>query len=134
MRAIRAITDLGGSITALPGIELGADRWQLNNTVTFDSAASEPSTSARAASMSRSDRPPTQPEMTNDSRAFVRATADPNSREHNASPLPLSFGRCSSSGPSCSARPVVASCHDSPHGPRRHEARSARPNSSPFDE
>ena len=68
-------------------------------TVDFDSAASGPSTSARAASMSRSDRPRTQPEMTSDSSALVRVTPAPNSREQNASSVPRSFGRCSSTGP-----------------------------------
>jgi hypothetical protein len=68
-------------------------------TVDFDSAASAPSTSARAASMSRSDRPRTQPEMTSDSSALVRVTPAPNSREQNASSVPRSLGRCSSIGP-----------------------------------
>jgi hypothetical protein len=49
--------------------------------------------------MSRSDRPRTQPEMTNDSSALVRVTPAPNSREQNASSVPRSFGRCSSTGP-----------------------------------
>src|SRR5947209_19786161 len=43
-------------------------------TVDFDNAASAPSASARLASMARSDRPRTQPEITSDSSAFVRVT------------------------------------------------------------
>jgi hypothetical protein len=50
-------------------------------------------------SMSRSDRPRTQPEMTSDSSALVRVTPAPNSREQNAWSVPRSLGRCSSTGP-----------------------------------
>jgi len=37
--------------------------------------------------------------MANDSSALVRVTPAPNSREQNASSVPRSFGRCSSTGP-----------------------------------
>jgi hypothetical protein len=74
-------------------------RWQIRLTVDLDSAASGPSTSARAASMSRSDKPRSHPEITSDSSALVRVTPVPNSREQNASSVPRSFGRCSSTGP-----------------------------------
>ena len=50
---------------------------QIRLTVERDRAASAPSTSARAAWMSRSDRPRTQPEITKASRALVRVTPAP---------------------------------------------------------
>ncbi len=68
-------------------------------TVDFDSAASAPSASPNVASMSRSDRPRTQPAITSDSNALVRVTPSPNRREQNAASVPRSFGRCSSTGP-----------------------------------
>ena len=51
-------------------------RWQIRLAVDLDSAASGPRTSARVASMSRSDSPRTQPEITSDSNALVRATPE----------------------------------------------------------
>ena len=72
---------------------------QMRLTVDLDRAASGPSTSARAASMSRSDRPLTHPEMTRDSKAFVRVTPTPNSREQNTLSVSRSLGRDSSMGP-----------------------------------
>jgi hypothetical protein len=55
-------------------------RWQLRLTVERLRAASAPRTSAKAASMSRSDRPRTQPEITSDSNALVLVTPAPNNR------------------------------------------------------
>ena len=72
---------------------------QIRLTVERDRAACAPSTSARAASMSRSDRPRTQPESTKASRALVRVTPSPNRREQNRSWVARSLGRCSSTGP-----------------------------------
>jgi hypothetical protein len=72
---------------------------QIRPTVDFDSAASGPRTSARVASMSRSDRPRTQPEITSDSNAWVRVTPAPNRREQNAWSVPRNLGRCSSTAP-----------------------------------
>ena len=74
-------------------------RWQIRLTVERLRAASAPRTSAKAASMSRSDRPRTQPEITNDSKALVRVTPAPNSREQNAWSVPRSLGRCNSTAP-----------------------------------
>src|ERR671919_767286 len=62
-------------------------------TVDFDSAASAPSASARLASTSRTARPRTKPAMTRHSRALVRHTPTPSSRDAKASSLPRSFGR-----------------------------------------
>ena len=74
-------------------------RWQIRLTVERLRAASAPRTSAKAASMSRSDRPRTQPEITSDSNALVRVTPAPNNREQNAWSVARSLGRCSSTGP-----------------------------------
>ena len=59
-------------------------RWQIRLTVDLDKAASGPSTSARVASMSRSDSPRTHPEITKASNALVRVTPAPNNLEQNA--------------------------------------------------
>ncbi len=72
---------------------------QIRLTVERDNAACEPSTSANAASMSRSDKPRTHPEITNASRAWVRVTPAPNSREQNRSSVSRSFGRHNSTEP-----------------------------------
>lgn len=58
-----------------------------------------PSASARAASTSRTDRPRTNPAITNVSNAFVLVTPVPNSRETNASWVPRNFGRATVTGP-----------------------------------
>ena len=54
---------------------------QIRDTVDFDRAASGPSASARSASMSRSDRPLTHPEITKASSGADRTTPLPNSWE-----------------------------------------------------
>jgi hypothetical protein len=59
----------------------------------LDSAACGPNASARQASTSRTDRPRTNPAITNVSNAFVLDTPVPNNREQNASSVPRSFGR-----------------------------------------
>ena len=73
--------------------------WQTRDTVDFDSAASAPSASARVFSTSRTDRPRTNPAITNDSNAFDLVTALPNSCEANASVVPRSLGRATVTGP-----------------------------------
>jgi hypothetical protein len=72
---------------------------QTRLTVDFDRAASGPSASASDASTSRVDRPRTNPAMTSDSKALVRVTCLPSSREANASSVPRSFGRSKVTGP-----------------------------------
>src|SRR6266511_214485 len=73
--------------------------WQTRETVDLDSAACGPSASARQASTSRTDRPRTNPAITNVSNALVLDTPVPNSREQNASSVPRTLGRCSVTGP-----------------------------------
>jgi hypothetical protein len=68
-------------------------------TVDFDSAASGPSASAKAASTSRTERPRTNPEMTRASSALVRDTPLPSSRDVNGSLVPRSLGRSNTTGP-----------------------------------
>ena len=72
---------------------------QMRETVDLDSAASEPSASARVASTSRTDSPRTKLAMTRDSKALVRHTPVPSSREAKASSVPRSFGRSRVIGP-----------------------------------
>jgi hypothetical protein len=72
---------------------------QMRLTVDFDSAASGPSASARAASTSRVDRPRTNPAMTSASSALLRDTSLPSSRETNGSVVARTFGRSSVTGP-----------------------------------
>src|SRR5215212_11811773 len=72
---------------------------QMRLTVDFDRAASAPRASARVASTSRTDRPRTKPAMTRDSRALVRHTPTPSSREAKASSVPRSLGRSMVTGP-----------------------------------
>jgi hypothetical protein len=72
---------------------------QTRATVDFDSAASGPNASAKAASTSRTDRPRTNPDSTSASSALVRLTPLPNSREVNGSVVPRSLGRSSTTGP-----------------------------------
>ena len=62
-------------------------------TVDLEMVASGPRASANAASTSRTDRPRTNPAMTNDSKALVRVTPAPSRREANTSVVPRSFGR-----------------------------------------
>jgi hypothetical protein len=95
----RVVQPRHAEIAVPPGLNSSPIRWQMRLTVDFDSAASAPSTSARAAWMSRSDRPRTQPEMTSDSSALVRVMPAPNSREQNAWSVPRSLGRCSATAP-----------------------------------
>jgi hypothetical protein len=57
-----------------PGGELRTDRRADPADGRARQRGSGPRTSARVASRSRSDRPPTQPEMTSDSNALVRVT------------------------------------------------------------
>jgi hypothetical protein len=73
--------------------------WQIRLTVDFDRAASGPSTSPKAASTSRVDRPRTNPEMTRASSALVRDTPLPSSREANGWVVPRSLGRSSTTDP-----------------------------------
>jgi hypothetical protein len=73
--------------------------WQMRLTVDFDRAASGPSTSASAASTSRTLRPRTNPEMTSASSALVRDTPLPSSRETNRWLVARTFGRSSTTGP-----------------------------------
>ena len=73
--------------------------WQIDDTVDFDTAAWSPSASARAASMSRTDKPRTNEAITSDSSAFVFVTCVPKRREANACVVPRSFGRDSATGP-----------------------------------
>jgi hypothetical protein len=68
-------------------------------TVDFDNAASAPSASAKVASTSRTDRPRTNPAMTRLSKALLRHTPTPRSREANASSVPRSLGRSIVTGP-----------------------------------
>ena len=72
---------------------------QIRDAVDFDNAASGPSASASRASMSRSDRPRTHPEMTSASSGSVRTTPLPNSADANASAVLRSFGRFRLTGP-----------------------------------
>src|SRR5215472_1319137 len=72
--------------------------WQMADTVDLEIAAWSPSASARVASTSRTDRPRTNEAITRDSRALVLVTWLPNSREANASVVPRSFGRDSTTG------------------------------------
>lgn len=72
---------------------------QIFETVDFDTVASGPRASASVASTSRTDRPRTNPAMTSDSRALVRTTPDPSSREANASVVARSLGRPRTTGP-----------------------------------
>src|SRR5262249_6891901 len=73
--------------------------WQTRDTVDLDSAACGPSASASVASTSRTDRPRTNPAITNVSNALVLDTAVPKSRETNLSSVPRSFGRATVTGP-----------------------------------
>jgi hypothetical protein len=65
----------------------------------LDNAACGPNASARAASTSRTERPRTNPAITNVSNALVLDTPVPNSRDTNFSSVPRSFGRCRVTGP-----------------------------------
>ncbi len=58
-------------------------------------AAWSPRASAGVVSTSRMDRPRTNGAITNDSRAMLRVTCLPNSRDANLSVVPRSFGRSS---------------------------------------
>jgi hypothetical protein len=51
------------------------------------------------ASTSRTDRPRTNPAITNDSKAFVLVTPAPKSRDAKRSVVPRSFGRSMVTGP-----------------------------------
>jgi hypothetical protein len=73
--------------------------WQTRDTVDLDNLACGPSASARVASTSRTDRPRTNPAITNVSNALVLVTAVPNSRDTNLSWVPRSFGRATVTGP-----------------------------------
>lgn len=72
---------------------------QMRDTVERDNDASGPRASSRAASMSRSDRPRTQPAITSDSSALVLVTCRPRSREQNGSSVPRTFGRSRCTAP-----------------------------------
>jgi hypothetical protein len=72
---------------------------QIRETVDRDTLASRPSASARAASTSRVDNPRTYEAITNVSRALVRVTCAPKSRETNFSVVPRSLGRSKVTGP-----------------------------------
>jgi hypothetical protein len=50
-------------------------------------------------SSSRTDRPRTNPAITNDSRALLLVTLLPNNCEANRSAVPRSFGRATVTGP-----------------------------------
>ncbi len=65
---------------------------QIRLTVDLDSATSDPRASARAASTSRTDRPRTKLAITSDSKALVRQTPVPSSREAKASSHPRLLG------------------------------------------
>ena len=75
-------------------VELLADGLAHPRDRRLDNAASAPSASASVASTSRTDKPRTNPAITNDSNAFDLVTPLPNSREANGSVVPRSFGRC----------------------------------------
>jgi hypothetical protein len=66
---------------------------QIRLTVDFDTVEDGPSASVRLASTSRTDRPRTNPAITNDSSALVRVTPAPSRRDANASSVPRVFGR-----------------------------------------
>jgi hypothetical protein len=83
---------------------------QIRDTVERDKAASGPRTSARAASMSRSDKPATHPEITSASKALVRVTSLPNSLEQNFSSVSRSFGLPIFTGPIV-VLIVASGCH-----------------------
>src|SRR6266542_3738668 len=72
---------------------------QIRLTVERDTVASGPRASAKVASTSRTDRPRTNPAITNDSRALVLVTPAPSSREAKASSVPRSLGRSRVVGP-----------------------------------
>ncbi len=72
---------------------------QIRLTVDFDTVDSGPRASARDASTSRTDRPRTKPAMTRDSRALVRVTPVPSSREAKVTSVPRVFGRCRVTSP-----------------------------------
>jgi len=82
-----------------PGLELDLDGLKIRETVDLDKAASEPRASAKVASTSRTDRPRTKLAMTSDSKALVRHTPVPSSREAKAFSVPRSFGRSRVIGP-----------------------------------
>jgi hypothetical protein len=68
-------------------------------TVDFEQRGRRAEGLGQVASTSRTDRPRTKPAMTKDSRALVRHTPTPNSREAKASSVPRSFGRSMVTGP-----------------------------------
>jgi hypothetical protein len=69
------------------------------DTVDLEIAAWSPSSSASAASTSRTDRPRTNEAITKLSSAFVLVTCAPNRRDANTSLVPRSFGRDNPTGP-----------------------------------
>ncbi len=72
---------------------------QTRETVLLESAACAPSASASVASTSRTDSPRTNPAITSASRAWLRVTPAPNSRDANASVVPRTRGRCTLTAP-----------------------------------
>ena len=72
---------------------------QTRLTVDLLNVASAPRASARVASTSRTDRPRTNPAITNDSNALVLVTPTPKSRDAKRSVVPRSFGRSMVTGP-----------------------------------